>query len=56
MIGAMMFAVSGFFGPVPSTGALVRAVLLTAIAYVVLRLAERSAAPLRPQAARTAAE
>jgi hypothetical protein len=54
MIGAMTIAVSGFFGPVPSTGALVRAILLTILAYAVLRFSERAAAPLRPLPARTA--
>jgi hypothetical protein len=54
MIGAMTFALSGYFGPVPSTGALVRTLLLTLLAYVVLRLIERNSAPLRPLPARTA--
>ncbi len=53
MIGAMTIAVSGFFGPVPSTGALIRAILLTILAYGVLRFSERSVMPLRPRPART---
>jgi hypothetical protein len=53
MIGTMTIAVSGVFGPVASSGALVRTVILTVIAYLVLRWAERNAAPLRPLPART---
>jgi len=53
MIATMTIAVSGFFGPVPTTASLVRAVILTLIAYLVLRYAERGAAPLRPLPART---
>jgi hypothetical protein len=52
MIGAMI-AVSGFLGPVPTTSALVRAILLTILAYGVLRYSERAVMPLRPLPART---
>lgn len=53
MIEPMTIAVSGYFGPVPSTGSLVRAILLTIVAYGVLRYSERAAMPLRPLPART---
>ncbi|MDX2380731.1 MAG: hypothetical protein QNM02_13345 [Acidimicrobiia bacterium] len=49
----MTIAVSGFLGPVPSTGALIRALLLTVLAYAVLRYTERAVMPLRPLPART---